>query len=115
MAVEHVRRYAPLLLELHRLIEAGRGDSAEADRVRDDMDGPWHAMTTEERNRCDEVSECLYALAEAGLTTADATIRNALDSFQNGEVDRAAIEFRAVLDANSSPPKAGPATRRESA
>lgn len=30
-----------LMLELHDLCETGRGDSEEANQVRDKMDGPW--------------------------------------------------------------------------
>ena len=30
-----------LMLKLHHLIEAGKGDSEEADATRDSMDAPW--------------------------------------------------------------------------
>ena len=40
-----VRAYGRLLLRLHDLIARGLGDDPEADAVRDQMDGPWHALT----------------------------------------------------------------------
>ena len=30
-----------LLLDLHQLIRDGKGESEEADKIRDEMDGPW--------------------------------------------------------------------------
>ena len=36
--------YTRLLLEMHRLIEVGKGDSDEAEALADRMDKPWHAM-----------------------------------------------------------------------
>jgi hypothetical protein len=58
------RAYARLLLSLHDLISAGRGDDPEADAVRDQMDSPWYAMTEAEQERVGGLSEDLYALAE---------------------------------------------------
>ena len=43
------RRYVDLLRRLHRLFVGGRGDSQEADELRDAMDGPWDELTTEQR------------------------------------------------------------------
>ena len=59
-----VRAYARLLLGLHDLIAAGRGDDPEADALRDQMDTPWYAMTEAEQERVGGLSEDLYALAE---------------------------------------------------
>lgn len=43
---------AKLVRELHAqlvlLIEQGRGESEEADTLRDQMDSPWYEMTPEE-------------------------------------------------------------------
>ena len=41
--------YVSLLRRLHRLFTDGKGDSAEADALRDEMDVPWHELTEEER------------------------------------------------------------------
>lgn len=41
--------YLALSAELWALIDAGLGDSPEADALRDKMDAPWYAMTPEER------------------------------------------------------------------
>lgn len=35
------RQYVELLRQLHLLMASGRGDTAEADAVRDRMDKPW--------------------------------------------------------------------------
>lgn len=41
--------YLSLTSSLERLIENGLGDGEEAEEIRDQMDGPWFAMTEEER------------------------------------------------------------------
>lgn len=56
--------YARLLGKLHELITQGEGDSAEADAIRDEMDGPWYALTEQERERLNGLSEDLSAGAE---------------------------------------------------
>jgi hypothetical protein len=58
------RAYGYLLLRLHDLIAAGKGDDSEADAIRDQMDGPWRALTEAEQERLGGLSEDLYALAE---------------------------------------------------
>lgn len=40
--------YYSLLMKLNVLIDAGNGDTDEADAIRDEMDGPWQAMTNHE-------------------------------------------------------------------
>lgn len=40
--------YLALLAELHLLFQQGRGDSEEADLVRDQMDGPGRDLSPEE-------------------------------------------------------------------
>jgi hypothetical protein len=37
----------------------GLGESDEADRLRDESDGPWYAMTTEQQEYCGQLSESL--------------------------------------------------------
>ena len=59
------RTYGQLLLRLHDLIAKGQGDELGADAVRDEMDGPLHALTEAEQERLGGLSEDLYALAES--------------------------------------------------
>ncbi len=58
--------YARLLRELHALFCQGKHEGEEADAIRDQMDAPWYAMRSEERERTRGLSEDLYALAEGG-------------------------------------------------
>lgn len=52
--------YVRLLLHLHTLVDSGRGESSEADAVRDKMDRPHLALSEEERRIVALVSEALY-------------------------------------------------------
>ncbi len=61
-----VLAYARLLLELHRLILAGAGDSAEAEELADRMDAPWYAMTAQEQARMRGLAADLHTLREGG-------------------------------------------------
>lgn len=54
-----------LLKELHRLISEGKGDSDEADAVREEMDEPWWKLTQEEQARLNGLSADLYMLQGA--------------------------------------------------
>lgn len=81
--------FAGRLWQLHQLMSSGRGDSPEADALRDAMDGPWRALCEEERTRLRELSALLWHLAPAEP-----------DAF-----DKAADELIATADA-----LAGPAT-----
>ncbi len=54
--------YVELLHRLHALIQAGKGDDAEADEVRDQMDAPWYGMDSEEISRVRGISADLYTL-----------------------------------------------------
>ena len=40
--------YERLLIELDRLIAGGKGNDEEAETVRDQMDGPWYRLSSEE-------------------------------------------------------------------
>ena len=51
------------LRELHRLTEAGRLDSPEADVVRDATDTPWEAIGGVEKKRIGGLSEDLYSIS----------------------------------------------------
>ncbi len=58
------RNLANLTLELHRLIALGKGDEAEADNLRAEMEAGWYQLTPEEQRRLNELSGDLYALEE---------------------------------------------------
>ena len=47
-----VLAYARLLIQMHQLIAAGRGDSPEAEELADRMDAPRYAMTGASRYEC---------------------------------------------------------------
>ena len=58
------QEYMRLLRDLHVLIAKGRGDSDEADRLRDLMDDPWYQMRPEEIRRVRGLSADLYTLVD---------------------------------------------------
>jgi hypothetical protein len=43
--------YVSRLAQLRQLIDDGKGDSPEADDLRDRLDAPWEAMTADEREK----------------------------------------------------------------
>lgn len=77
--------YITLLKQLRALISAGRGESEEADHLRDRMDEPWLHLTQDEIARIDALageievpltqreSEVLRQLAE-GLTNREIAV-----------------------------------------
>lgn len=65
MPSEAFSRYAGLLKELHELIAQGRTDSEEADALRDEMEGPWAALSPEEQRLVRGLSHDLYSLSGA--------------------------------------------------
>jgi hypothetical protein len=60
------REYAQLLQQLHALLAEDKGDSVEAEAIREAMDAPGMALDRQERERMNGLSEDLYALAEGG-------------------------------------------------
>lgn len=54
------RQYVELLRELHLLMSTGKGDSKEADDIRDQMDMPWLELNDEEHIASGRLSEYLY-------------------------------------------------------
>ena len=58
-----VRVYEAALVRLQDLQAAGGNESAEADAVRDEMDGPWAAMSPAEQELVDGLSADLYMLS----------------------------------------------------
>src|SRR6266404_4562620 len=65
--------YARLLVEMHRLIAQGKGDSAEAEALADRMDASWYAMTAREQSRMRGLSSDLHALRENNTKRVDMT------------------------------------------
>jgi tetratricopeptide (TPR) repeat protein len=66
-----VRVYARLLRDVHSLIRQGKGDTAEAESLADEMDGPWYSMSDQEQKRMRGLSQDLYAIAEGGAKQID--------------------------------------------
>jgi hypothetical protein len=65
--------YARLLLDMHRLIVEGKGDSEEAEALSDRMDAPWYAMTGQEQARMRGLATDLNALRDGGPKRVDMT------------------------------------------
>jgi len=91
-----VKTYTRMLHQLHELFGVGRGDSEEADAIRDEMDAPWYAMSKQERERMGGLSEDLYALSEhnsrgvpMGPAERTAWSREGTEAIANGSFDRA--------------------------
>jgi tetratricopeptide (TPR) repeat protein len=91
------RLVAKGLVELHRLIKAGKDDSPEAESVRDAVDAPLKALNAAEKARAQWLSEDLYSVSEptAGSIQKQMTpqaqrqLNEALEARQNREWDRA--------------------------
>jgi hypothetical protein len=68
------------MVELHRIMMAGGGDSVEAEALRDRMDRPWWAMTEEQREVIGDLSADLYQVTheEVFVTVADDLLLEAL-------------------------------------
>ena len=58
------REHERLLLELSRLMAEGKGDTDEADAIRDAMDGSWLVLSREEKVRLRRLSAELYSIEE---------------------------------------------------
>lgn len=58
--------YAQNLLILHRMISEGKGDSQEADDIRDKMDRPWLSLNAADVAAMNVFSASIYALFEDG-------------------------------------------------
>jgi len=85
------------LVELHRLIIAGKDDSPEAESVRDALDAPLKALNATEKTRAQWLSEDLYSVSEPNSGTvqkqmtpqAQCQLNEALQARQDREWDRA--------------------------
>jgi hypothetical protein len=76
-------RHEELLVQLHRLIAAGEGDTDGADRLRDEMERCWWSLTPSEQARLEALSGDLYQLS--GREILEPT--SALDSRPRGRPD----------------------------
>ncbi len=56
--------FVGLLRRLHFLMAGGKGNTDEADAVRDEMDDPWYDMSTVEQERSRRLSADLYTLGQ---------------------------------------------------
>lgn len=85
------------LLALHRLWVAGKGESPEADAIRDASDGTWHALSEVEQKRLRGLSEDLNEICDYRPDApikemnpqAQARFVEANEARQRGEWDRA--------------------------
>lgn len=63
-------KYVHLLKQLHRLISEGKGDTEEADALRDEMDTPWHSLSKEEIDRVNSLAADLYTPGDPDETSS---------------------------------------------
>ena len=52
--------YVHKVVDIHALTVQGKGESQEADTIRDSADGPWRELSEEEREEIGRISEFLY-------------------------------------------------------
>jgi Spy/CpxP family protein refolding chaperone len=53
-------QYLHQLEKLHELISAGKGDSTEADEIRDEMDYSWKKLTEKQQESARVLSAAFY-------------------------------------------------------
>lgn len=89
------------LLDLHRLIAAGKEDSPEAESVRDALDAPLRILDRAEKERAQWLSEDLYSISDPPATgsgqmnaQAQQQYNEALEARQDREWDRALALLR---------------------
>jgi tetratricopeptide (TPR) repeat protein len=90
------------LVALHRLIKDGKGDSPEAESVRDALDGPLKALNRLEKERAQWLSEDLYSVSEPPAETtqkamnlqAQQQLIEAFEAREGKEWDRALALLR---------------------
>jgi tetratricopeptide (TPR) repeat protein len=76
------RHYEDLLKQVHFLISAGKGDSEEADAVRERMDAPWYKLSEPERTRLKGLSADLYQLQDDEILETPIAPHPSLDAFR---------------------------------
>ncbi|MGH7269494.1 MAG: tetratricopeptide repeat protein [Polyangiaceae bacterium] len=77
-----VQLYEQLMVRLHSELRDGRGGSASADALRDEMDVPWAQLSTDEHGALDLLSEDLYEVSgkrRAVLLAPGDTSKSVLD------------------------------------
>ena len=75
--------YANHLIKLHQLLEEGRCDSDEADGVRDEMDGPWRKLNSQQIARVRGLSADLYTLGSDSPIKHPETVEVQCDEFRD--------------------------------
>jgi hypothetical protein len=98
------------LVELHRLIKNGQGDTPEAEAVRDALDPLLNGLNRIERERAQFLSEDLYSVGAPPAPASEMTLNSAgqhqlneaFEARENREWDRALALFRG-LQASISP------------
>jgi tetratricopeptide (TPR) repeat protein len=68
----HIREYTRLLRHLHLSLAAGDGDSPEANRIRDELEGHLPFLTQQQYHRAEGLCEDLYSLVEDSPSSASA-------------------------------------------
>lgn len=97
------------LVDLHRLIAAGKEDSPEAESVRDAMDAPWFVLDPAEKERAQWLSEDLYSISDPTSTTdqremnveAQQQYNDAWEAFHDRDWDRSLALLRRCQDSIS--------------
>lgn len=65
--------------QLHALIREGKGESPEADKLRDEMDVSWAGCTSEETERARDLSARLYEDPEAPACACPVAFQDVTD------------------------------------
>lgn len=61
MSREDLEQYKALWHRLDKLCDEGKGESEEAEAIRDESDGPWYRMTEEDHAELDAYFEAIEA------------------------------------------------------
>lgn len=65
------RNSVDLVLRVHQLMSADRGESPEANRLRAQSEKPWYEMTEDEQELAGGLSEDLYSIGQSWETAED--------------------------------------------
>lgn len=93
----HYAASARAIRELHSLIRAGQGDSAEADRIRDESDEHWRYLSLEEIDSLQNLSADLYSIDEQPLPfhiISSELVGELARAIDVGDFDKAAMIVR---------------------
>ena len=93
------------LVDLHRLIAAGKENSPESESVRDALDAPWFLLNPAEKERAQWRSEDLYSISDPSsigqreMSAEDQKqLDEALEAIRIGEWDRSLALLRRCQD-----------------